>query len=160
MSFLWSHRNQNKFILPHGFTMEEKLKIEWSHASQTSEARRTMECALQVLKENNFPPRSYAHQMYPVAENRQAVAGSAHPLGSFLSKLFRFMVGHLLPDCLPYSLLHINLHANVFLLSNSVSLPPLPLCGHRIHVYLFPQDTLIHPSHRPHLFLKYTILIR
>ena len=58
-----------------------ETKIEWSYASQTSEARRTMECALQVLKENNFPPRSYAHQMYPVAENRQAVAGSAHPLG-------------------------------------------------------------------------------
>lgn len=26
MSFLQSHRNQNQFILPHGFTMEEKLK--------------------------------------------------------------------------------------------------------------------------------------
>lgn len=26
MSFLWSHRNKNKFIFPLGFTMEEKLK--------------------------------------------------------------------------------------------------------------------------------------
>lgn len=77
--------------------------------------------------------------MYPVAENRQAVAGSAHPWESFLSKLFRFswLDIFFLTVCL-ISLLHINLH-NVFLLSISVSPPPpLPLCGHRIHVYLFP----------------------
>lgn len=71
-----------------------ETKIKSSHASQTSEARRTMEYALQVPKENNFPPRSYAHQIYPVS--REQISSDRPwlevltPWGPFLSKLFRF----------------------------------------------------------------------
>lgn len=68
-----------------------ETKIEWSHASQTSEARRTMECALQVLKENNFPPRSYARQMYPVSREQTGSGWKCSPLG-----------GHFCQSCLGF----------------------------------------------------------
>lgn len=102
-----------------------------------------MEYALQVLKENNFPPRSYAHQISPVS--REQISSDRPwlevltPWGSFLSKLFRFSWLDIL--FLTVCLVHFSILISTCISSQHLCLPsPTPSSLWALH----PRPPLLH----------------